>query len=392
MSGRGFKVADAGTVTVEGAQSGSKAAFFAKQREEQAKHFEAKRAELEQQKLLVANAMTDSGFISEIQTEGDSSTVYGLQTKAQRDAAKLAKLERAVEIPPAAVVAPVAAASEPASALAASLPAATAAASASSSKARRNKRSAVVLSFGDDDDDEEDDAIVSSKRKVAAALADGSRPAAAGSCHGSELSASSDPTGAASGGSKRVRMGRNPSAPSWFLHDSRKDAEAESERARLEREWDAQQELVKKEKIEVTYSYWDGSGHRRHVTVPKGATIRRFLEWVRQDLVKDFPEMRASSSADLIYVKEDMIIPQHFSFYDLIISKAKGKTGPLFKFAAEEQVHVVEDKRVEREDSHPGKIVLRHWYDQNRHVYPASRWDVYDPAVAAAKPASATAP
>ena len=30
--------------------------------------------------------------------------------------------------------------------------------------------------------------------------------------------------------------------------------------------------------------------------------------------------------------------------------------------------------------SHAGKVVERHWYDKNKHIFPASRWEVYDPA------------
>ncbi len=26
--------------------------------------------------------------------------------------------------------------------------------------------------------------------------------------------------------------------------------------------------------------------------------------------------------------------------------------------------------------SHPGKIVERHWYERNKHIFPASRWEV----------------
>ena len=28
------------------------------------------------------------------------------------------------------------------------------------------------------------------------------------------------------------------------------------------------------------------------------------------------------------------------------------------------------------EQSHPGKIVERHWYERNKHIFPASRWEV----------------
>ena len=36
-------------------------------------------------------------------------------------------------------------------------------------------------------------------------------------------------------------------------------------REQLRQEWVATQERVKNEEITITYSYWDGSGHRRQV-------------------------------------------------------------------------------------------------------------------------------
>lgn len=29
--------------------------------------------------------------------------------------------------------------------------------------------------------------------------------------------------------------------------------------------------------------------------------------------------------------------------------------------------------------SHAGKVVLRSWYEKNKHIFPASRWEPYDP-------------
>ena len=29
--------------------------------------------------------------------------------------------------------------------------------------------------------------------------------------------------------------------------------------------------------------------------------------------------------------------------------------------------------------SHAGKVVLRHWYEKNKHIFPANRWESYDP-------------
>lgn len=67
--------------------------------------------------------------------------------------------------------------------------------------------------------------------------------------------------------------------------------------------------------IPVTYSYWDGSGHRRTSIVKKGITISKFLEVVRQEFTR---ELRAVGVDDLIYVKEDLIIP-HVCFFSFSI-------------------------------------------------------------------------
>lgn len=96
------------------------------------------------------------------------------------------------------------------------------------------------------------------------------------------------------------------------------------------------QEDMKEEPVEITYSYWDGSGHRKTVSVrlkasghrpdaplqsadsfrfdplglcrsqcKKGDTIAQFLDKCRQQ----FPELRAVSVDNLMYIKEDLIIP-----------------------------------------------------------------------------------
>ena len=88
------------------------------------------------------------------------------------------------------------------------------------------------------------------------------------------------------------------------------------------------------------------------------------------------------SSDGLLYIKEDLIIPHHFTFYDLIVTKARGKSGPLFHFDVHDDVRIgAIDSRVEKDESHPGKVVQRGWYERNKHIFPASRWEVYDPKV-----------
>jgi protein FAM50 len=133
--------------------------------------------------------------------------------------------------------------------------------------------------------------------------------------------------------------------------------------------------------LEITYSYWDGTGHRRSVQCRKGDTVGRFLELVRCELAREFREMANVSSDALLYVKEDLVIPQDVSFYDLIATRARGKSGPLFNFDVHDDVRIgAVDARIEKDESHPGKVVERRWYDRNKHIFPASRWEVYDPA------------
>lgn len=41
---------------------------------------------------------------------------------------------------------------------------------------------------------------------------------------------------------------------------------------------------------------------------------------------------------------------QHFSFYDLIISQARGKSGPLFSFDVHEDVRLINDASKEKDE------------------------------------------
>ncbi|KAF8759421.1 hypothetical protein HU200_010468 [Digitaria exilis] len=131
------------------------------------------------------------------------------------------------------------------------------------------------------------------------------------------------------------------------------------------------------EPLSITYSYWDGTGHRRAIQVRKGDTIGEFLRAVQQQLAPEFREVRTTSVENLLYVKEDLIIPHQHSFYELIINKARGKSGPLFHFDVHEDVRTIADATKEKDESHAGKVVERHWYEKNKHIFPASRWEVW---------------
>lgn len=149
----------------------------------------------------------------------------------------------------------------------------------------------------------------------------------------------------------------------------------------MRQEWREQQERLKNEEIEITYSYWDGSGHRRSIVLKKCNSIQQFLYKCLEQLRNEnqFNELKVTSVDQLMYVKEDIIIPHHYTFYDLIVTKARGKSGPLFKFDCHDDIRIQNDASVEKEETHAGKVILRSWYERHKHIFPASRWEVYDP-------------
>ncbi|KAJ3158304.1 hypothetical protein HDU86_003013 [Geranomyces michiganensis] len=172
---------------------------------------------------------------------------------------------------------------------------------------------------------------------------------------------------------KKVK--KNPTVDTSFLPDREREEEERIEREKLREEWLAQQEKIKLDKILITYSYWDGTGHRKSVECTKGDTIAQFLENCR----KQWHEMRGVHVDNLMYVKEDLIIPHHYTFYDFIVNKTRGKSGPLFAFDVHDDVRLVNDASIETEESHAGKVLERAWYEKNKHIFPASRWEVFDP-------------
>ena len=67
---------------------------------------------------------------------------------------------------------------------------------------------------------------------------------------------------------------------------------------------------------------------------------------------------------------------QHYTFYDFIVNKARGKSGPLFNFDVHDDVRMLADATKEKDESHAGKVVERSYYQRNKHIFPASRWEV----------------
>ncbi|GBP03267.1 Protein FAM50 homolog [Eumeta japonica] len=182
---------------------------------------------------------------------------------------------------------------------------------------------------------------------------------------------------------KKIR--KNPDVDTSFLPDREREEADLKLREELRLEWAMTQASLKDEPITVTFSYWDGSGHRRNVTLKKGNSIYQFLQRCLETLRPEFSELKTVLADQLMYVKEDLILPHHYTFYDFIVTKARGKSGPLFQFDACDDVRLINDATQEKQDSHAGKVLLRSWYERNKHIFPASRWEPYDPTKTYAK-------
>lgn len=119
---------------------------------------------------------------------------------------------------------------------------------------------------------------------------------------------------------KKRRLRKDPDVDSSFLPDRDRELAEEKERERLKQDWLRKQDAIKNEIVRITYSFWDGTGHRKLINCKKGTTIAHFLTIV-QTQVK---QLRNTTADSLMFIKEDLIIPHHYSFYDFIVSKARG--------------------------------------------------------------------
>ena len=78
-----------------------------------------------------------------------------------------------------------------------------------------------------------------------------------------------------------------------LITENRDRDEQENElREKLRIQWEENQKKIKEEDVEITYSYWDGSGHRKTVIMKKGNSIYQFLCKVLENIRSEFPELK----------------------------------------------------------------------------------------------------
>lgn len=173
-------------------------------------------------------------------------------------------------------------------------------------RAEKRKKMASALSFDVEDEDCPPAAPIKTMNQTATSAA----ATAADLDAEGVTSASTTQTNEQEGGALLKKRMKNPEVDTSFLPDRERDENIEREKARLRQEWLDQQEIIKNESLNVVYSYWNGSGHRKSITIKKDTSIGKFLEAVKQQCMAEFTELRMMSADSLIYVKEDLIIPQ----------------------------------------------------------------------------------
>ncbi|KAI1090247.1 XAP5-domain-containing protein [Rostrohypoxylon terebratum] len=187
-----------------------------------------------------------------------------------------------------------------------------------------------------------------------------------------------------------------------------------TEREALRREFLLRQEVVKTSEIAIPFVFYDGTDiPGGAVRVKKGDFVWVFLDKSRKvgaelgvgEKTNARREWARVGVDDLMMVRGNIIIPHHYDFMFFIMNKAVGPTGTLlFDYHSDvsnpqlpdhatskttENQHLISNpvrpepklNDVEGASDDPAftKVVDRRWYERNKHIYPASIWQEFDP-------------
>lgn len=187
-----------------------------------------------------------------------------------------------------------------------------------------------------------------------------------------------------------------------------------AERDTLRREFLLRQERVKATEIAIPFVFYDGSNlPGGTVLVKKGDFVWQFLDKSRKvgadlavgDKTNARREWARVGVDDLIMVRSNVIIPHHYDFLFFIMNKTLGPSGTvLFNYDAEGSKppkppsadngsapattcplsstdNQAPSDSIEGASDDPTltRVVDRRWYERNKHIYPASMWQDFDP-------------
>ncbi|OLL23819.1 FAM50 family protein [Neolecta irregularis DAH-3] len=170
--------------------------------------------------------------------------------------------------------------------------------------------------------------------------------------------------------SKKRIIGKDPGVDTSFLPDNEREELNNLRREQLRKEYLENMVKAKEEEVELHFSYFEGTETPYKLQVRKGDTIRKFLEIIKDQV----PQLNHVRTDDVMLVQGQLIIPHHYEFHWFIMHKKRGIFGQLlFDFNSEQSL----DNR-ELSFQIP-KVTTKTWYQKNKHIYPASRWQSFDP-------------
>ncbi|KAI9901141.1 hypothetical protein N3K66_002958 [Trichothecium roseum] len=189
-----------------------------------------------------------------------------------------------------------------------------------------------------------------------------------------------------------------------------------AEREALRQEFLSVQEAVKATEIAIPFVFYDGVNvPGGTVRVKKGDFTWLFLDksrklgaklGSREDKATRRKQWARVGVDDLLLVRGCAIIPHHYDFYFFVLNKSLGPgggrifnyshtppirpegseggpTNPLTtaKSKLEEAKALPDISTLEGANDDPTltKVVDRRWYERNKHIYPASTWQTFDP-------------
>ncbi|MCJ1391538.1 hypothetical protein MMC18_004402 [Xylographa bjoerkii] len=189
-------------------------------------------------------------------------------------------------------------------------------------------------------------------------------------------------------------------------------------RESLRKEFLVLQESIKATEILIPFVFYDGTNIPGGVCkVKKGDHIWVFLDRSRKvgaelgvggsggEKASVRREWARVGVDDLMLVRGEIIVPHHYDFYYFIINKSLGpNSAPLFDYSAQlpatpasaalpsNELLTVPSKRNNgtvtpadarlegySDDPNMTKVVDRRWYERNKHIFPASVWEEFDP-------------
>ncbi|KAK4205041.1 XAP5, circadian clock regulator-domain-containing protein [Triangularia verruculosa] len=259
-------------------------------------------------------------------------------------------------------------------------------------KKKKVKRAAKVLvSFGDDEEesDEEDRPQIKPKSKKPT-------PSPGAESAGER------------GEKKKIVNTSAPVIPKALTKAARLKEQAEKDA--LRKEFLILQAAVKQTEIAIPFVFYDGTNIPGGIVrVKKGDHIWLFLDKGRKvgaelgvggdknaNARRDWARVGVD---DLMLVRGGVIIPHHYEFYFFLMNKTVGPGGKrLFEYSAEAPLPTGDGaaaaaggvvraganiRTLEGAGDDPTwtKVVDRRWYQRNKHIYPASVWQEFDPDV-----------